>query len=261
MKLTIQRFQEGQSRDEVFDIASLKVTTLLSALYEIKAKLDPTLTFLAGCRSGVCGACAVRVNGREKLACSYIPKDGDRIEPLQYHPVLRDLKVDKSKAQETLKPILPHLSQRSTLNAQHSVSPEEEAKYRLQTDCILCDSCYSACPVYAVNPDFLGPFALTRAWRHLSDTRWQESSTSQISTLNAQRSTLLEKIQKNGIWDCTLCGECTAVCPQHIDPKGDIMQLRGESLKAGYNDPNFAAQSFGGPDFGGGFGFDPNGGF
>jgi fumarate reductase iron-sulfur subunit len=261
MKLTIRRRQKDKSYDESFDVASLKVTTLLSALYEIKAKFDPTLTFSAGCRSGVCGACAVRVNGREELACSYTPKDGDRIEPLQYHPVLRDLKVDKTKAQETLKPILPNLSQHSTLNTQHCVSPEEEKRYRLQTDCILCDSCYSACPVYAVNPDFLGPFALTRAWRYLSDLRWQDTPSAQTPTLNAQRSTLLEIIQKNGIWDCTLCGECTAVCPQHIDPKADIMQLRAESLKAGYSDPNFAAQSFGGPDFGGEFGFDPNGGF
>jgi len=262
MKLTIRRTQNGQRHEETFDVASLKVTTLLSALYEIKAKLDPTLTFGAGCRSGICGACAVRVNGREELACSYTPTDGDHIEPLQYHPVLRDLKVDKTKAQDTIKPILPHVIQNPKSKIQnHFVSSQEETKYRLQTDCILCDSCYSACPVYAVNPDFLGPFALTRAWRYFSDIRWQETAPSQHSTLNAQRSVLLDSIQKNGIWDCTLCGECTAVCPQHIDPKGDIMQLRGESLKAGYSDPNFAAQSFGGPDFGGGFGFDPNGGF
>ena len=107
MKLTIRRHQEEKSYDETFDVASLRVTTLLSALYEIKAKLDETLTFDAGCRSGICGACAVRVNGREKLACSYIPQNGDRIEPLNYHPVQRGLKVDKTPTQNTLKKILP----------------------------------------------------------------------------------------------------------------------------------------------------------
>ncbi len=264
MKLTIRRHQEGKSHDETFDVASLKVTTLLEALYEIKAKLDGTLTFDAGCRSGVCGACAVRVNGRETLACSYKPKDGDRIEPLNYHPVQRDLRVDKTKALETLKKVL---SKFSILHSQFSMphpplTPEDEATFRLQTDCILCDSCYSACPVLAVNPDFLGPFALTRAWRYLTDPRYQmeESlgdSEPQSSILHSQ-SSILDTVQTNGIWDCTLCGECTAVCPQHIDPKSDIMQLRGESLKAGYSDPNLSNPGFGTPDFGGGFGFDPN---
>ncbi|WP_456429751.1 succinate dehydrogenase/fumarate reductase iron-sulfur subunit [Nitratifractor sp.] len=266
MKLTIQRTQEGKSYDETFDVASLKVTTLLAALYEIKAKVDETLTFDAGCRSGVCGACAVLVNGRETLACSYKPQDGDRIEPLNYHPVQRDLKGEKKKAQETLKKVLPTSS---ILNSQFSIplpplTAEEEARFRLQTDCILCDSCYSACPVLAVNPDFLGPFALTRAWRYFTDPRYIEevpNESIQNPKSKIQNPVLLDAVQQNGIWDCTLCGECTAVCPQHIDPKSDIMQLRGESLKAGYSDPNLAAQSFGTPDFGGGFGFDPNAGF
>ena len=262
MKLTIRRHQAGKSYDETFDVASLRVTTLLSALYEIKAKLDETLTFDAGCRSGICGACAVRVNGREKLACSHLPQNGDRIEPLNYHPVQRDLKVDKQKAQNTLKQVLQQTIQNPKSKIQNlpEVTAEDEAKYRIQTDCILCDSCYSACPVLAVNPDFLGPFTLTRAWRYLNDTRYtaeeSQSDSTQNSSLLTPHSSLLDAVQTNGIWDCTLCGECTAVCPQHIDPKGDIMQLRGESLKAGYSDPNFAAQSFGG-----GFGFDPNGGF
>ncbi|WP_292660757.1 2Fe-2S iron-sulfur cluster-binding protein [Nitratifractor sp.] len=266
MKLTVRRHQEGKSYDESFDVASLKVTTLLAALYEIKAKVDETLTFDAGCRSGVCGACAVRVNGRETLACSYTPQDGDRVEPLNYHPVQRDLRVDKAKAQETLKKVLPRPIQNPKSKIQNPpLSPKEEALFRLQTDCILCDSCYSACPVLAVNPDFLGPFALTRAWRYATDPRYttdepQSDSKPKSSILNSPFS-ILDAVQTNGIWDCTLCGECTAVCPQHIDPKSDIMQLRGESLKAGYNDPNLSTQSFGAPDFGGGFGFDPNAGF
>ena len=267
MTLTIRRHQEGKSYEEAFDVASLRVTTLLEALYEIKAKLDGTLTFDAGCRSGVCGACTVRINGRETLACSYKPQDGDHIEPLNYHSVQRDLKVDKEKAQETLKRILPsssifHLPSSIPLPP---LTAEEEARFRLQTDCILCDSCYSACPVLAVNPDFLGPFALTRAWRYATDPRYvmeeSQSDSNQNSSLFTPHSSLLDTVQQNGIWDCTLCGECTAVCPQHIDPKSDIMQLRGESLKAGYTDPNLSNPGFGTPDFGGGFGFDPNSNF
>ena len=218
---------------------------LLSALVYIKETQDATLTFSAGCRASVCGTCAVRVNGREELACSYKVKPGDIIEPLQYHPVLRDLKVDKSKAQETLRRGTTWLQQFK----ESPLSHEDEKRTEKQTDCILCDSCYSACPVFAVNPDFLGPFALTRAYRYTEDKR------------EGNAKTIIDNIQNNGIWDCTLCGECTAVCPKNIDPKMDITMLRSTSLQYGHPDPSFAAQSFGTPDFGGGFGFDPNAGF
>ncbi len=245
MTLTIQRFQNGETATETFDIASLRVTTLLGAFYEIKAKLDPTLTFDAGCRSGACGRCAVRINGRETLACSHILKGDEHVKPLQYHPVLRDLKVDKTRAQAR---IIPVDGQVESIPNNRLTLPEEEERYRLQTDCILCDSCYSACPVLAVNPDFLGPFALTRFWRYAADSRYDaEGKSPPIS--------LLDAVQTNGIWDCTLCGECTAVCPQNIDPKSDILHLRTASLQAGYSDPTFVQQSFGVPDFSGGFGF------
>ncbi len=239
MKLTIQRDQTL----ETFALQATKAITLLSALYEIKSKLDPTLTFGAGCRSGVCGSCSVLVNGKEQLACGYKYQDNDLIEPLRYHPVLRDLKVDKTKAHDTIKKVViqPHAPTKIP-------TPTDESKTKRQTDCILCDSCYSACPVLAVNPDFLGPFALTRAWRYVTEGGQPQGDASTI-----------EAIQHNGIWNCTLCGECTIACPQGIDPKTDIMMLRGESGKAGYSDPNFAVQDFGTPDFGGGF--DPNTGF
>ncbi len=235
MTLTIQR----TDKQETFTLTSTKAVTLLAALYEIKSKLDSSLTFGAGCRSGICGSCAVLVNGKERLACSYKYQEGNLIEPLRYHPLQRDLKVDKSNAHSTIEKAL-HWQYDSS----HIHTPEEEAKTKRQTDCILCDSCYSACPVLAVNPDFLGPFTLTRTWRYIADNGYQEGLAPTV-----------EAIQQNGIWDCTLCGECTTACPQGIDPKTDILMLRGESGKAGYSDPNFAVQDFGTPDFGGGFSF------
>lgn len=221
-----------------------KEMTLLKALSHVKATQDATLTFSAGCRASVCGTCAVRVNGREQLSCAYKVQEGDTIEPLQYHPVLRDLKVDKQAAKKTLCDTTAwlHGFQEASLN--HS----DEKQSERQTDCILCDSCYSACPVYAVNRDFLGPFALTRAYRYASDKRETDAKS------------IIDTIQTNGVWDCTLCGECTIACPKGIDPKMDITMLRGISVQEGHEDPTFAAQSFGTPDFGGGFGFDPNGG-
>ncbi len=213
--------------------------TLLDALAYIKSHSDATLTFSAGCRASVCGTCAVRVNGKEVLACAHKVKEGDLVEPLQYHPVLRDLKVDKHPAQQTLK--------RSTawLHDYHetSLSHQDEKQSETQTDCILCDACYSACPVYALKPDFLGPFALTRAYRYSIDKR--ERGVKNI----------IDTVQNNGIWDCILCGECTVACPKGIDPKMDIMMLRSSSVQHGYADPSFATQSFGTPDFSSGFGF------
>ena len=236
MQITILRSENNTHQTYTLED---KETTLLNALTHIKATQDATLTFSAGCRASVCGTCSVRVNGREELACAYKVKDGDIVEPLQYHPVLRDLKVDKNK--ETL------VKSTAWLHAfqEASLTHKDEKLTDTQTDCILCDSCYSACPVYAVNPDFLGPFALTRAYRYSTDKREG----------NAQA--IIDNIQTNGVWDCTLCGECTAVCPKGIDPKMDITMLRGDSVTHGYSDPSFATQSFGTPDFG----FDPNGGF
>ncbi|MDQ1325550.1 MAG: fumarate reductase iron-sulfur subunit [Campylobacterota bacterium] len=220
-------------------------TTLLKALMHIKATQDATLTFAAGCRASVCGTCAVRVNGKEQLSCSCKVKDGDLIEPLQYHPVLRDLKVDKQPAKKTLYSATAWLHSFTEAAQNHA----DEKRSERQTDCILCDSCYSACPVMAVNPDFIGPFALTRAYRYSVDKR------------EADVKGIVDAIQCNGVWDCTLCGECTAACPKGIDPKMDIMMLRSASVQQGYADPSFITQSFGAPDFGGGFGFDPNAGF
>ncbi len=235
MKIKIQR----DKSIEEFEVSPSM--TLLTALYEIKENQDASLTFMAGCRASVCGTCAVRVNGKEELACAYKIKGDELVEPLQYHLVLRDLKVDKNKAKETLVKTTAWLHESKEATLTHN----DEKLTEKQTDCILCDSCYSACPVYAVNPDFLGPFALTRAYRYTTDKREGDAKA------------IIDNIQTNGVWDCTLCGECTAVCPKGIDPKMDITMLRGTSLQFGHSDPSFATQSFGTPDFG----FDPNGGF
>ncbi len=273
MKITICK-SDGPRE---YNVASLKITTLLAALYEIKAKLDPTLTFDAVCRSGICGACAVRVNGRETLACSHTPVDGDIVEPLRYHPVLRDLKVDHLPALETLKTILRDKESQSDSCKNSSpppLSPQEEECFRLQSDCILCDCCYSVCPVLEVHSGFLGPFALSRAWRYIKDPRYTgienpktDNNESKISidttfqqegTVSKKSHAVLELVQKNGIWECTLCGECTAVCPQGLDPKGDILGLRIQSLRSGYDDPSAFTHDFGVPDFSTGFGFEQN---
>jgi len=249
MKLTITRYNETQTPSEyqeAFTLEGVEGKTLLEVLNIIKTKYDNTLVYASGCRSSVCGSCAMRVNSKEVLACAYKVQDGDVIEPLNNMPVVRDLVVDRDKALA--------FNKRSHAYAQSkeefTLTQEDAQVNALQSDCILCGACYSACPVYAVNDTFKGPFALTRVWRYVSDAR--------ESVEGVQDK--IETVQNSGIWDCTFCNECVPVCPQGIAPKQDISMLRNKSGILGFMDPNFA-NSFGGgfgnfdgsPDFGGGF--------
>ena len=230
MKISIQK-SDGFKHYSV----DLDNATLLEVLNEIKTHQDQTLQFSSGCRSSVCGSCSMRVNEREVLACSYKVQDGDKIEPLRNVPVLRDLVVDMDKSYAFNAKAKAWLSK---ISPEFAINHENEKINELQSDCILCGSCYSACPVYAVNEEFLGPFALTRVWKYVSDKR----------ELDTQGK--IDTIQTNGVWDCTLCNECTIVCPQGISSKADIEKLRVKSTIAGYQDPSFSQ------GFGGGFGFD-----
>ena len=211
-----------------------KNMTLLEALKQIKENIDPTLAFSWGCRSGVCGSCAVIVNGKEVLACECKVKEGDLVEPLKNVEVIKDLVANHDRALGKNKLAKAFLETYNNAD----LTNEDESLNELQSDCILCSSCYSACPVFSVNEDFIGPFALTRVWKYVVDKRECEFK-SKIDT-----------IQTNGVWDCTLCNECTIVCPQGISPKQDIEKLRAKSTQFGYIDPNFG--SFGG--FGNNFG-------
>ena len=226
MKIKIKR--ESGIVDYSLDLEDI---TLLEALNSIKTTQDSTLTYSSGCRSSVCGSCSMRVNGKEVLACAYKIKDGDLVEPLKNLPVIRDLVVDMDKAYSFNKKAK---AWQSSLSKDILLIPEDEKINELQSDCILCASCYSACPVYAVNGEFLGPFTLTRMWRYVSDKR------------EPNKKEKIDDIQTNGVWDCTLCNECTLACPQGISSKADIEKLRFKSSEYGYMDPSFSS----------GFGFD-----
>jgi len=228
MKVTIQRETPTE-----FEVKGVENITLLSLLNTIKTTQDSSLTFASGCRSSVCGSCSMRVNEKEVLACSYKVQEGDFIEPLKNMPVIRDLVVNMDSAYEKNKKAKAWLS---SIIQNSSLTQEDEKINELQSDCILCASCYSTCPVFSVNEDFLGPFTLTRVWKYVSDKR------------ETDEKNMIDVIQTDGIWSCTLCNECTLVCPQDISSKADIEKLRSKSAMAGYSDPNF--NSFGG------FGFD-----
>ena len=236
MKIKVARYTtEPEVTEAVLEYeVDLVDATLLEVLNEIKTKQDSSLTYASGCRSSVCGSCSMRVNGREVLACAYKVNDGDLVEPLKNSPVIRDLVVDMDKAYTFNAKAKAWQSSKSE---NILLTQENEKINEIQSDCILCGSCYSACPVYAINEEFLGPFSLTRVWRYISDVR-EKDPDEKIDTM-----------QTNGIWDCTLCNECSLVCPQDISSKSDIEKLRSKSAQKGYMNPNMGS-------FGGGFGFD-----
>jgi fumarate reductase iron-sulfur subunit len=223
-----------------------KVDNLLSVLFTIKETKNHSLTFRSGCKSGVCGSCAVTVNGIERLACKTTIKDGDIISPLKNHEVVRDLVVDLSNQDKFLKLSSAWLEEKSN----SVITKADEKNIDIESNCILCSSCFSSCPVYEVNKEFLGPFALTRVYRYVNDKK------------ESNIKNKIDLIQKNGIWDCTLCGNCNMVCPEKIDIKSDIMKLRNKSVQFGYNNPHMDNNnSFDtGLDFMGdqNFGFNPN---
>lgn len=204
----------------------LKNITLLTALVYIEENIDPTLKFKYNCKSGVCGRCPVRVNNQETLSCEYKAQDGDKVEAL----------LHKSSVQNRLKRVESWLHVESF----KPMGEASESKIERQSDCLLCSSCFSACPVLHVKPDFLGPYALTRAYRYVADIREED------------KKGFIERVQEGGIWDCTLCAECTLACPVGIDPKADVLHLRTKSMQLGYFDPTPQCA------FEDDFGFNPN---
>ncbi|MFY9089271.1 succinate dehydrogenase/fumarate reductase iron-sulfur subunit [Arcobacter aquimarinus] len=222
MKIKIKRYNQELIEKNSIDEFEVSNTNLLKALIEIKQYNDSTLTFRCGCKSGVCGSCAVKVNGIEKLACRTKINQNDLIESLSNINIIKDLVIDVSHETFLLDKVKSYID----INSNKEINQEDIEKIDLQSNCILCNSCYSSCPIYNINKDFIGPFALTRALRYVDDKKFKD------------KKEILNNIQTNGIWDCTLCGACSLVCPQSIDPKADILKLQNISFQEGFSNPN-----------------------
>lgn len=246
MNISIKRFNPSLDEKQKiiqYSLNEKKRLSILEALDCIKEEQDNTLSYRCGCQSGVCGSCAVLVNGVERLACKTRINENDTIEPLKAMPIIKDLVVKIKHEEIILKQSKAQLQEYN----EEIISIDDEKAIDRQSNCILCQSCYSSCPVLEVNKEFLGPYALTRALRYVNDKKEKKSVD------------IIDAIQKNGVWDCTLCGNCTMVCPQFIDPKTDIMNLRMKSVQNGYQDPNMQDFSSINNEFNAGF--NPSGGF
>jgi fumarate reductase iron-sulfur subunit len=207
---------------QTYSVPLRKDWVILDALNHIKDKLDGSLTFRWSCRMGVCGSCGMMVNGKPKLTCatflsSYAPGPV-RVEPLRYFPIVRDLVVEMSDFMTKFRKVKPWLirkEEKPISTGEFLQTPQQLDLYKQFSMCINCTLCYAACPVYGLDPYFIGPAAIATAQRYNLDSRDQGS---------AERMDILA--QHEGIWGCTFVGECTAACPKNVDPAGSIQQYK-----------------------------------
>ncbi|MCZ6660535.1 MAG: succinate dehydrogenase/fumarate reductase iron-sulfur subunit [bacterium] len=195
---------------------------VLDALNHIKDQMDGTLSFRWSCRMGICGSCGMMVNGEPKLTCAAFLRDYHpaeiRVEPLAYFPIIRDLVIDMTDFLDKLKAVTPWIireEEKPLEEGEYLQTPEELAEYKQFSMCINCMLCYSACPVYGLESDFIGPAAIALAHRYNLDSRDEGQEARQQVVASSE-----------GIWECTLVGECTEVCPKNVDPAMAIQRTK-----------------------------------
>jgi fumarate reductase iron-sulfur subunit len=223
--LTVARYRperESEPTFQTYEIPFRKDWVILDALNHIKDSLDGSLSFRWSCRMGVCGSCGMKVNGTPKLTCATFLSDylsgPIRVEPLDYFPVVRDLVVDLTDFMRKLKQVKPWIirkEEKPSGEGEYLQTPDQLDAYKQFSMCINCMLCYSACPIYGLEPSFIGPAAIALAQRYNMDSR-DEGAAERLKILS----------EHDGIWQCTFVGECTKVCPKHVDPAGAIQQYK-----------------------------------
>ena len=217
--------RDTQPTYQRFEVPYREEWVVLDALNYIKDEDDGSLTYRWSCRMGVCGSCGMMVNGVPMLTCAAFLRDylpgPIHIEALAGFPVERDLVVKLDDFIDKLSAVKPWIireEERPLADGEYRQSPGQLADFKQFSMCINCMLCYSACPVYQQNQEFIGPAALALAQRYNHDSRDEG---------NDQRNSLVWSDE--GIWDCTFVGECSTVCPKHVDPAGAIQSAKLES--------------------------------
>tara|TARA_Y100000589_G_scaffold256327_1_gene245453 strand:+ start:996 stop:1772 length:777 start_codon:yes stop_codon:yes gene_type:complete len=193
---------------------------VLDALIKIKNEIDSTVTFRRSCREGVCGSCAMNIDGTNSLACTkYISDVGGavKIYPLPHMPVVKDLVPDLSTAYAQLASIEPWMKNQSPAPARERLqSPEERRKLDGLYECILCFCCSTSCPSYWWNGDrYLGPAILLQAYRWIIDSRDEDTG---------ERLDQLEDPFR--LYRCHTIMNCTKTCPKGLNPAGAIGEIK-----------------------------------
>ena len=225
IKMQVARYrpeQESTATLQEYEVPCPKDWVVLDGLNYIKDRLDGSLSYRWSCRMGVCGSCGMTVNGEPKLTCeTFLSEYGDgpvRVEPLRNFPVIRDLVVEIGDFMRKLvrvKPWIVRDHEKPVADGEYLQTPDQLDEYKQFSMCINCMLCYSACPIYGLEPEFIGPAAIALAQRYNLDSR-DSGSADRLDVLS----------EHDGIWGCTFVGECTKVCPKHVDPAGAIQRYK-----------------------------------
>ncbi|MFT8871673.1 MAG: succinate dehydrogenase/fumarate reductase iron-sulfur subunit [Sporolactobacillus sp.] len=232
LTIKIKRFDGEKKWLQTYEIPYEKGRTILWSLTTIRETLDSTLVYTSACQHGICGSCAVKVNGKSFLACQ-TPLDKVigifktnvlTYEPLSNFDVIRDLAVAWEPKMEKMKKIKPWLipSDEGSKEKGFLQSNTDFHKIASSTDCILCGICASECNQLKVNDGtFLDPFIWNRAYRYAVDSRDQSPEAH------------VQPAFENELWKCLHCMQCVTNCPKHIDITDEISSLRKMSIKMG----------------------------
>jgi succinate dehydrogenase / fumarate reductase iron-sulfur subunit len=218
---------------DTFDIPVEKGITVLRALDYIKQNLEPRLSFRSFCHAGICGSCAMKINGVTKLACTTQVWDELKnclednvisIEPIVGFESLKDLVVDMDPMVEKLENytgwIETTMDESEMGKAEFKISPEEFKLYDSATDCIFCASCVSECPLIPYDKDYVSPAIILRSYRMNMDSR-DSASQERIDKL----------ADEHGIIDCRQCNRCSFVCVKKIPIVDAINHLKEKAVK------------------------------
>jgi len=193
---------------------------VLDALMKIKNEIDPTLTFRRSCREGICGSCAMNIDGTNTLACiqPIVGVKGDvKVYPLPHLPVIKDLVPDLTQALAQYALVEPWLKTVTPAPEHERLqSPEDRAKLDGLEDCILCFCCTTSCPSYWWNGDrYLGPAVLLQAFRWIADSR-DEATGERLDQLE----------DSFRLYRCHTIMNCAVSCPKHLNPARAIAEIK-----------------------------------
>jgi succinate dehydrogenase / fumarate reductase iron-sulfur subunit len=220
----VYRWSPDDGRNPRWDTYEVDLGTcgpmVLDALIKIKNEIDPSLTFRRSCREGVCGSCAMNIDGTNTLACTKFIDEvkGDiKIAPLPHMPVVKDLVPDLNVAYAQLASVEPWLKNDSPAPQRERLqSPEERAKLDGLWECILCFSCTTSCPSYWWNGErYLGPAVLLQAYRWIVDSR-DEATGERLDALE----------DPFRLYRCHTIMNCTKTCPKSLNPAKAIAEIK-----------------------------------
>jgi succinate dehydrogenase / fumarate reductase, iron-sulfur subunit len=232
--LKIRRFdpESGQPAYwQEFDVDVPPERSVLDGILQVRGDQDGSLGIRCSCQAAICGSCGVKINGRSRLACNTLigeaaaaAKDGAIVvEPMGNMPVLKDLIVDMDAVHwRKIQRVVPWLIPEGPPPEREYIVPAEAMIDVTQTmACIQCGACVSACLSLEVDPEFVGPAALAKAYRFVGDPR------------DGQTEERLKDLAEDphGIYDCTHCFQCIEVCPKDVAPMSQIMRLRRKATQ------------------------------